>query len=245
MKDVNDRARLYREKFNVKPGDRMVGLPVGAHDDAMRKSYEAHVQLAWYEHFRTLTNFPYFYFRAQVEMDPRAVEVRKNLFEAEQLRKSGDRQLAMNKYQEAFPKWRELMLEHPGFSADDVQQEDIYEYVLRYLDLAHETYGNPIKQLLVFPDYLMQRGNRSPLPVMWAPPGFLTPQVRANITTAMDGNDSQGQLLIGLVARMTVRDRLHLPQVSGTVPEHLTPAGPPKMPSLVPADGQPGGKSNR
>src|SRR5439155_5423588 len=86
MKDLNDQARVYREKFNVKPGDRMVGLPVGKHDEAVRKGFEAHAQLAWYEHLRTLTNFPYFYFRSQVEMDQRAVEVRKTLFEAEQLR---------------------------------------------------------------------------------------------------------------------------------------------------------------
>jgi hypothetical protein len=233
MKDLEDKAKIYRAKFNVKPGDRMVGLPIGQHDKAMLEAYKSHVQLAWYDHFRTLTNFPYFYFRSQVEMDPKAVEVRKDLFEAEQYRNTGDRKLAIDKYLVALPKWRELMLQHPGFSRDEVQQEDIFEYVARYLEVAHGLYGTRLKQLLLVQDLLMQGANRPPIPVAWLPPGYLTPQVKPNIATPMDGVDAEGKPLIGESAKRTVRDRLHLPQMTTPAPESLAPTKP-KLPMVLP-----------
>jgi hypothetical protein len=234
MKDFNDRARKFREAFGVKPGDRTVSLPVGDYDKEMRDSYKAHVQLSWYDYMRELTNFPYFFARSLVESDSEAVKARKIFFEAEQLRKAGDRPLAMARYVEAFPKWRDLMLAHPDYSRNETQQEDLYEFVLRYLDLVQETYGKRLKTMVIVQDFLMQGANRPPIPVGWLPPVYFVPQIKPNIVTPLDGVDKDNQPFVNAAAKDTVRSRLHLPVLAAPPPETgLTPAPPisPVMPS--------------
>ena len=165
---------------------------------------------------------------------PDAVEVRKTLFEAEQVRKAGDRQLAMEKYRQAFPKWRQLMEEHPSFSHDQTQQEDIYEYVLRYLDLVQEFHGKRLKELLIVQDFLMQAANRPPAPVGWLPPTYFFPQMHPNVVTALDGEDKQGQPFVSISAIATVRGRMHVPMPApGTPPP--TPVKP-RMEMLPPGE---------
>ena len=72
----------------------------------------------------------------------------------------------------------------------------------------------------------------------------LTPQVRPNIVTALDGKDLEGQPFIAPEARITVRGRLHLPQASGPMPD-LTPAPRPTLPGLPSGEAAPGGPGRK
>src|SRR5207248_1544293 len=99
----------------------------------MLASYDADQQLYWYQRNREMTNFPHFFYKTEVEMELNAVRARKGFYEAEQLRRAGKREQALQKYAEAFPIWRELLLSHPEFRHDSIVQEDTAEEELRYL----------------------------------------------------------------------------------------------------------------
>src|SRR5262249_34470375 len=132
MKSLNDRAEKYRQRFGIAPSDRQVEPPPDEYEK-YRDGYKAHGQLFWYERLRAMTNFPHFYYSAQLESDPKTVEVRKAFFVADQQRKAGERELALETYRDSMPKWRDILLAHPEYRRDSIVQEDTFEIAVKYL----------------------------------------------------------------------------------------------------------------
>jgi hypothetical protein len=211
ISDLDARAKPFRERFKVGPGQ-MPNPVKEMFEPDMQDKFRAHSALYWYEHFRTMTNFPHFYFQAQVEHDPRTVAVRKAFFQADQLRKAGDSELAIEIYRDALPKWRQILEEHPGFRRDVNQQEETYETVLNYTNLvSSDRRGNRLKELLLVQDYLTHVAS-TPFRSsgIWAPHSYFAKGVAPNIVTALDGI-VDGEPLIGEQAKFSVRSRLQLP----------------------------------
>src|SRR5262249_36178669 len=95
-------ARKFRQRYGLVPKARGVERsPEDQNDPEMVDSMKAHDTLFWYDHYRAMTNFPHFYFVSQVEQETEAVRARKDFFTAEQLRKAGERELALETYRRA------------------------------------------------------------------------------------------------------------------------------------------------
>lgn len=209
IKSLEDESKKYRDKFHVQAGDKPIDLPPGEQlDEELRDSEQAHAQLYWYAHERNLTNFPYFYYRCQVEVDPRAIDVRKAFFEADQLRKAANREQAMEKYAEAIKNWATILAGHDEFRHNLLVQEDTYETVYRYLDLVQERYGKEFRDLLVMQDLLSQGAARPPLAAVWMPTCTLMRDYNPTIVTALDQKDKDGFPFISNIAKSHVLDRL-------------------------------------
>jgi len=210
LSDLESRARPFRERFNV--GREAMPQPMAEmFEPEMQEKFRAHSNLYWYDHFRTMTNFPHFYFQSQVEADQRTVAVRKAFFQADQLRKAGDRELAIEIYRDALPKWRQILAEHPGFRRDENQQEDTYENVIKYTGLvASVRLGERLKQLLLLQDYLTHVASTPFNSGIWLPRSYFARTVEANIVTPLDG-EVDGEPLISEQAKISVRGRLQLP----------------------------------
>src|SRR5205085_9686293 len=122
------------------------------------EGHKAHTRLFSVDNYKALPKCSYFFNKSLVESEGAAIKVRKLLFEAEQLRKSGDWRRAIAKYVEALPKWRDLIKVHIDYSRDENQQEDMFENVIHSVELMDRAHGEQIKGLLLFQDYLGQAG---------------------------------------------------------------------------------------
>ena len=233
QKNLNDKAEVYRKYYNIRPGDRGPEVPLSEPRKELREGHAAHTRLFWIDHYRTLTNFPYFFNKSLVESEADAIKVRKLLFEAEQLRKSGDWRRAIAKYGEAFPKWRDLIKVHVDYSRDENQQEDMFENVIHYLELMERAHGEQIKGLMLFVDYLGQAGFRPPPIVGYLPPPLFPRAARPVMLTPLDGVDAGGQPLISPESRMTVLQRMKAALPPGqplNVPAPVRPTAGPSEP---------------
>jgi hypothetical protein len=218
QKNLDDLAALYRTQFEVSAGRAANELPAEYKGTPMEESYRAHNRLFWFKHFRGVTNFPHFYFLTQVRQEPGVIEVRKKLFLAEQLRKTGDREQAAEVYREAVPKWRDILLSHQGFRRDSIVQEDSAETAYKYMELVRDINGKQFKELMIFIDFLAQEGLRPPVPLPWLPPAVLARDVTPTIAFPFDGRDPEGTLIISHEAKHRTRTRLGLPNPPGSTP---------------------------
>jgi len=226
MQNLDKRAERYRKKYGLEPRSRSPELlPEDQQDQEMLESYKAHEKLFWYAHYRAMTNFPHFYFVSQVEQDAKAVKARKDFFAAEQLRKTGDRELALETYRKAMPEWRDLLLAHKEFRRDDNVQEDTYEVELKYLGLVREIMGKDLQQVYLAQYCLSQALARSPtiLPYPSFSSSYQSREVEVPLVGPFDGLDEEGVPLLQYDAKDRVRNRLSLPQ--------LEPPQPPALPT--------------
>jgi hypothetical protein len=220
MANMEQRARKFRQRYGMARYSDM--SPEDERDPEMRASRKAHETLFWYNHNRAMTNFPHFYFVSQVEQEPKCVQGRKDFYTAEQLRKSGDRELALAVYRKAMPEWRDLLLAHKEFRRDGNVQEDTYEVELKYLNLVREIEGSYLQQVFLAQYYLGQVLARAPAMV----PYIVSSRARdaeLHLVTPFDGVDEEGSPLVGYEAKDRVRNRLNLPPRQK---EHTPP--PPK-----------------
>ncbi|HLJ94478.1 MAG TPA: hypothetical protein VKU02_14925 [Gemmataceae bacterium] len=218
MQILDERAKRYEQKYGVPPRTRPLELtPEDQRDPDMVASFKAHDTLFWYEHYRNMTNFPHFYFVSQVEQDPKAVKARKDFFAAEQLRKAGDRELALETYRKAAPEWRDLLLAHKEFRRDGNVQEDTYEVQLKYLGLVREIMGKELQQVYFAQYCLGQALAGVPAPIPY--PAFsLARDMEIPLVGPFDGADEEGVALIQDDARDRVRNRLSLPPLQSPQP---------------------------
>jgi hypothetical protein len=236
---LNGRAAKFRQRFNVQPGE----LPAAANlqqrlDPDVQEALRAHMALYWYEHFRVMTNFPHFYAQSQVEADTNTIAVRKAFFQADQSRKAGDTELAIELYREAFPKWRQILLDNPLFRQDSAQQEDTYEAALKYVDLVVDRRGKRLKELLLLQDYLAHVASTPFGSAVWVPQSYFPRLVPPNVLTPIDQPDSKGEPLISQNNMISVRSRLQLPITLIRPPPEMTmelPSSPPTPPPAPPS----------
>jgi hypothetical protein len=185
---LNRKAAAYRAKYKVRPTDQGKDL-LPDENEEMRPSMLAHSQLYWYDRFRSMTNFPHFYYTALVYSDPKTLGVRKAFFKAEEYRRSGDREQALETYEKAIPKWREILQSHKEFAEDESTRDDTFDIDLKYIELVRGLYGRRFKEYLVMTDFLGQAASR-PLGVAWyAPPASLVRGLPIPLKTPLDDMD--------------------------------------------------------
>jgi hypothetical protein len=210
-KKLDERAQLFRDKVGIQRDLSYAAFPAdlrGQRD--YEDSYLAHLRLYWCDFYRKQTNFLYFYYKTLIESKPKAVQMRKTLFEADQLRKAGEREQALEKYREALPVLRDLLLAYPGFRRESLIQDDSYSIAMEARQLFEDMFGKRLPQLATVVDYLGQAAVRPPLPVPWTPPLTAVRDVYMEIGTVLDGKDSKGVPLISMEDKYQVRARLGL-----------------------------------
>jgi hypothetical protein len=132
--------------------------PEYQNDARMRECRAAQEFLYWQGFYRQSTNFAHHYYVTKVEATPKAVQARKNFFQAEQHRLSAQPHQAIQKYDQAFKLWKELYKtpENREFRNDNDTQEDTADTQLKYLQLVHELRGQLYKQLFLLGGYMGQ-----------------------------------------------------------------------------------------
>jgi hypothetical protein len=209
LKSLDDQAGLYRKAFDTPAGARGPEPAGERNTEAMRKSYEAHDELYWYDRVRQMTNFPHFYFKSQVEALDETVDARRGFFEAEQLYRQGRPLEALELYKDAGAKWRKLLLAHADFADDNTVLEDTFEIQLKYVNLLQDKFGRRVRPLMVAQDCLAQIATRPVGVAFLMPPLYL---MRERFPVAFvgpfDGNKPSGAPLIPSDLRLRVRQRV-------------------------------------
>jgi hypothetical protein len=160
----------------------------------------------------TLTNFPHFYYKTDVERRKETVTARKFFFKADQQRKAADRDQALATYErpEAFPAWRKILVEHPEFRLDDDVQEETYVMQRRYQALVRDRRAPTLKRLLVLQDLLTQRAIPAPAVQLWVPI-HLVPAVNVAVRGPFDGSDQYGNPLLTDLGKARATSSNHMP----------------------------------
>jgi hypothetical protein len=166
------------------------GLTDEIREMGLERGYLAHVRLFGCDKYRRLTNFFYFYFKTMIEAEKTTIDMRKTLFEAERLRKTGDREQALAKFISALPILRQILLSEKGLRLQQLIQEDSYAIALQARQLFIEIYGNRVRELSVLADYLAQATIRPGLGVRWCPNVMGARDFYLDILTPLDGDDT-------------------------------------------------------
>jgi hypothetical protein len=228
-RSLEDQAQMFRKHFNLERDSAFSsGLPRELVGTDFEPSYLAHLRLYWCDRYRQQSNFPYFFAKSQVESDPATVRLRKTIFEAEQLRKGAERELALEKYRQALPVLQNVLLGHPDFGHNQLVAEDSYAIALDARQLFLELYGKRVRELGVMANFLAQGAFRPAMPMPWIPPALMVRDMFLEIDTPLDGHDSNGAPIIDFGSKIQARTRAGLPppRMEG---EQLRPqAVPPK-----------------
>lgn len=228
LKALEDEAQVYRQAMRLNPWDRPVPLPPDNKDETLKRGYEAHDQLYWYDRNRDMTNFAHFYHTAQVEMQEPTIKARKLFFEAERLRsREGLFPEAIETYAQACQAWLDILLKNPEFARDSNVLEDTYEIQLRYLNLLQKQRGRRLKELSLVGDLLAKLAWPAPGYAIWLPPLTFARDVVVPIPGPFDVNDKSGKPLIDEDIRRQVRIRMGLPEVATPAPVAPSPPLPP------------------
>ncbi len=78
------KAKAYLDSIGLDVGKQPQGPPP-AENDPDHDGYFAGLYLYWYNYYRSLTNFPHFIHRSEIEMQPDTIQARKEFFEARRL----------------------------------------------------------------------------------------------------------------------------------------------------------------
>jgi hypothetical protein len=191
-----------------------------------------------YEHNRQMTNFPHHYHKALVEKTPEAITARRVFFKADQLRKHGDRELALEEYekQEAFPAWKKILLANKEFRQDVDVQEDTYIMQRKYLAVLRDKRLPTLRQLLLVQEFLSQGAIAPPAGQLAWLPIHVLPTMRVPLQGPFDGTDEDGVPLIGQQAINSAINHYHLTRDPGVAPPpspKLPPVKPIKTPRAV------------
>jgi hypothetical protein len=134
-----DLAMQFSRRFGLKPASpppmwRPNQVPAGA-----GPGYDAYRNLYWGSIHAQTANYENRLYEAEAESTPQAVLAHKLFFQADRLRRFEDApELALEKYEQAWPIWLDIMLSHPKFRNNGTMQEDIYEIELKYSRLLQK-----------------------------------------------------------------------------------------------------------
>ena len=111
--------------------------------DLATRLQEQRTRLIFTKRYKNDANFDYWLVRSQFEQTPAAVAARRYMFDANQARKSGQRNESRELYEAGFIKWREVLEEFPVLMDEDgTTGDDILVFVEDYrrvLDSLDET----------------------------------------------------------------------------------------------------------
>jgi hypothetical protein len=219
-KSLNDQAEHFRKYFGLSR-DTNAAFPAELRGTDYEQSYLAHLRIYWCDRYRQQSNFLYFYAKSKVEADPATVQMRKTVFEADQLRKAGEREQALEKYRAALPVLKNVLLSHDDFRNDQLVQEDSYAIALDARQLFLDLYGKRLRELSLVGNFLGQGALRPAMPIPWIPPAMTVRDLRLEVGTPLDGRDSNGAPIIDIMNKNQARNRAGLPPIGD--PEMLTP----------------------
>jgi hypothetical protein len=131
-----DRFRLrMRWPMGQQPPARIPNLTTDVSDE-----FDAYRIVYWGKMQAHTANFDARLSEAEAEKEPDAVKAHKLFFLADRLRRFEDSpELALEKYEEAWPIWLDVLLTHPKFRRDNSSmQEDTYEIELKYSRLLQK-----------------------------------------------------------------------------------------------------------
>jgi hypothetical protein len=153
LADKQAKAAAY-----LKPRGYTVGRhpgPEPAADSPEHEGWEAARFMFEYTYANNLSNFKHFYYNSLVEMEPERngqslIEARKTLFEARQNVRQGRRDRAAELFESktGLERLRLILERYREFRDDENNQEDFYEFELRYIKLMQDKEGGTYKQLM-------------------------------------------------------------------------------------------------
>jgi hypothetical protein len=154
--------RLNRYRARVSAGGGLSDVP---QEQAAAERQKYALALQYLEQNRRVTNFNYFASSATAEAKRETVQARKTLWQAEQARKLGNKQLAARLYLDGLEQWKKVLAGDRNFhrpEGSERVEEQTYEYEIEYL------------RMLVQDDQrIRQRANEVVAPVRGVVP-FLT-----------------------------------------------------------------------
>jgi hypothetical protein len=237
LAQLQERAETFRKRYNLSPNDLAEGFRPEALEKGVADGLRAHRQLAFRSQNLMMTNFAHHYYRADAERDPQAVQARKLMFEAEQLRKAAEPERAIETYEKGFALWRDLLgrERYRDFRNDSFTQEETWETQYHYLELVREHRGVQLRPALEVAGVLSEAAaglSASAFPgqlglgLLY---GLVTDQrtLPLPVLGPFDGTDRNGQPWVTPDVVQTVRGRLYLDQPP-------TPAAPPATPTARP-----------
>lgn len=180
---------------------------------------EARQKLITYTQNRQMTNFTFFLYSAQAEMDPQAIEARKLKFEADRARRQSDPEQAIRLYRQSFDLWTQILERYPRYRDLNRVEEDTYEGQIDYVATLNDWYGPQLREQIVgimssaFAGSTPQSG---PLTLMVLPNNLerlgidYRSKVPVNFSGPFDGLDRSGRPWIDPLTRTAVRERLGL-----------------------------------
>ena len=150
VEDLNKKAEPYRLKHGLKPGE--PGKLAADEKEQLGDSWLAHHRLIWNGQNLGMTNFEVHYYATMAERAKDAVTGRKLFFQAERLRRfdDGSPELALEKYEQAWPFWINVLLQNPKFAQQGLTQEDSYEWQLKHIRLTQSQRSNLLRPLAIF-----------------------------------------------------------------------------------------------
>jgi hypothetical protein len=146
---LEDKARLFRTKFKVKPGLPFIMLRPDQRGGGLGESFDAHMKLDGSARDRAMTNYDSRLVEAEVERTREAVTLRRYFYEAERLRREAADPQALARYEQAWPRWRDLLLQYPEFRRIGEVQQDTYESQMKYLRLLQNARASLLRPLTI------------------------------------------------------------------------------------------------
>lgn len=215
--NLKKRAHAFAAKYGLEEGALAPPLREEDLDAETREEFFAWKFLRQLNQYNRICNFPYHYNRAQVESRPETVQARKTFFEAlDAQRMRNDEAAALDKYLEpaGVKAWRDkVLLSNKIFRRDSLIQEQTFEVQLRYIYLYAQLHGRIFKaqaaRLLLMPFLQLPCAGACPVGLAnWVPPLIEKNWDNPLLGGPFDGNDDEGQPLIGEQARQQVLQRL-------------------------------------
>ena len=217
--------------------------PEQLRDPVMNRRYQATMAMMYYTTNRQVTNFPYYLAASEAESDPPTVKARKTLWQADQARRTGNRQAAIEMYRDGLDQWKKVLLKFPTYQLDvrtSKAEEDTAEYELEYVRLLAQ--DDPRVWAKAQEDY--EKAFRAAVPFAPAP-ALAGDKLVAHMETAerhfspFAGNmpddagfGRAGRPWISEYVRMAMLQRQGIARRQPNAPPTMpgTPGGPPAMP---------------
>ncbi len=210
--------RAYRMYLDYGEAARLRVVDRNSLSDAEQKQFDR---------LRMITNIEAHVAKADVERQKKTITARRSFYEADRLRLHADRERALRTYErpEAFPAWKEILIDNPVFGADEDVQENTYIMQRKYLALTLDKRVPLYRKLLLWQQCLATGSILQPGAQCALPPRSFMPALRVAIRGPFDGvKNKRGMPLISDRSKQSVIDRLNL------APEY--DMAPPRLPQL-------------
>jgi hypothetical protein len=145
--ELGAKAMLFMNTYLAKKGtavprpDQLQG--------AMAESFEAKKRMDFRDRERNLVNYDSYLNQAAVELQEETVTTRKLFFRAKRLKEQFLQPQAIQVYEEAFPRWLEILLANPNYRRIPEIQNETFELEMRFLSLKQRRDRERLKSAIL------------------------------------------------------------------------------------------------